>query len=513
MKYHNVCSVILLLLLSVSVVKGQEKKNVTQDSDIHEKIDALNSKIDSLHPKNSSTTNNIILLSLDENDGGLKISRDYNQIKRGEFFRIKIENINTYLYKVALTNTDVATEVKLPSSPLTSLNFSGLTSLAANLNSVSNIVSTLPKSDSLISQVESYKMLQTLNMGEGVYNDTLTLDEILITLNQTSKAELQEIRNLRTNINDLFFNIQGDHNSILTNRKNQLSKVPEIDTIQKNLKEFEKYRNEIVEIRDRLMIHEAGLKSVSTVYAKEIKDNKEHNSLIEKLKKINEEYTAILDKMETSLSVENYTTTSTMYADILNNVSFSYLSLPIQHYDDLNEITVTVTPRDDKAKLGSYATKLRVPDYEKTFWGVSTGFYVACNPEENYSVRERMIDGAVVYDLIEEEQSDVEMGISTMVHYGFNISKKKYGNFFLQGGFGAGLTINEKVKPRLMFGVGPAYGRKNKVFLNAGMIYMFFDSLSKVYNTEGNLTQPQNFLVGATKLDLFVSLGYLIKLD
>lgn len=63
-----------------------------------------------------------------------------------------------------------------------------------------------------------------------------------------------------------------------------------------------------------------------------------------------------------------------------------------------------------------------------------------------------------------------------------------------------------------MAGTGLAFGHKNKVFVDVGAIHMYYDTLSKAYELRGNTVLPEDFLVNATKIQGYVSLGYLIKL-
>lgn len=122
-------------------------------------------------------------------------------------------------------------------------------------------------------------------------------------------------------------------------------------------------------------------------------------------------------------------------------------------------------------------------------------------------------DQTIVYDLVEENQSEQEIGINTMVRYGINLNFENKKNWFWQFGFGAGLTINERVKPRLFGGTGLAIGEKNKLIFDIGVIFMSYDKLSNAFEKTNNLTLPENFMVNASQLRGYISLGYLIKLD
>jgi len=59
---------------------------------------------------------------------------------KGQFFRLKIDNVNTYLYDVIVANEDVDATVELPASLLDLVDFGGIKTALGNLNSVSEVV-------------------------------------------------------------------------------------------------------------------------------------------------------------------------------------------------------------------------------------------------------------------------------------------------------------------------------------------------------------------------------------
>ncbi len=460
-----------------------------------------------------------ILLSIDNENNTIEVKREcYNKIKRGDFFKIKIDGVNTYLFDVLINNEDKSTSEKLPSNILSLLDFGGLASSLTNLNSVSNIIKTLPE----VKEVDSFQdmMIIEINnimlaLNSGVMSATSqTLPEVLTSMNTLYQNKYKVVKKKRTEIDSLLFKIQDYQASVLTIERNLIYIVPNNNEISNSLDKFKALKTDIQKNKTIINEFESLLLAIPKVkvFEKELKDNKDYSLNFEKLKNISENLKKANDELEKLLSIENYTKISSLLMSIANNNSYSYTSLPIQHFEDLNKIEITIKPRDKTAQLSSYKTILRIPDYQKTFWGVSTGFYITDNLEENYSIVERIDNGETVYDLIDEDSSSEELGISTMVRYGRNISGNKYNNIFWQFGFGAGITINEKIKPRLLIGTGFAFGGKNKFFIDFGSIYIYHDKLSNVYKLEGNLTQPESFLVNSTSLEGYISLGYLIKL-
>lgn len=427
----------------------------------------------------------------------------FNKLKPKEFFRIKIEGINTYLYKVEINNEDVDTTDSLPKNIFSLLDVSGLNTVVANLNSITDIVKSIPKKDTLGM------------MGfENKDGKPLERNELKRQIEEHQKRVSDFFEDLvkeQDSINELYIRAQDEQNKFL------LVKPRDTSTIHyKNiLDDFKKLKSNMGTLNLEVVKKKGLLEGLlaANSYALKQDENADLNALSTQLVTLYTKLETSITAVNLELSAEKYSALSSELIALENNKGYEYVSFPIQRYEDVNKLEITITPRDEKSRLNSYKTTLRIPDYEKSFWGVSTGFYITQNQEQNYSLVEKKLDDdSTVYDFISEDHSKEEVGINSMIRYGFNIGVNNYGNLFWQFGLGAGLTINEKIKPRLFVGTGLAYGKKNKLILDFGGVYMFYDKLSNAYQLEGNEAQPTNFMVTATQMRGYVSLGYTIKL-
>jgi hypothetical protein len=449
---------------------------------------------------NAFCQNEVIVIKLNSTTNELNILRNsYNELKPNELFRIKIEGINTYLYKVEINNEDINTTADLPKSILSLVDLGGLKDVMTNLNSISEIVKSLPEKESKDS-------------GEELVT-TKGVDELEVQINQ-HKGKVQNnfeaLVKYQTDVNNLYMTAQDEQNKLLL--VNGTATNIDYTTILSN---FKIIKNDLDALNFEIVKNKALLEGIISANSKTLKEeaNAGLNTLATQLITIYTKLEAVVLAINSELSATKYTALSTSLMELENNKKFEFVSLPIQRYEDVNKLEIKLIPRDEKAKLNTYKMILRIPDYEKSFWGVSTGFYITQNQERNFSLVERQLDDdSTVYDFIAENQSKQEVGVNTMVRHGINIGGESYRNLFWQFGFGAGLTINEKVKPRLLLGTGIAIGKKNKIMFDVGGIYMFYDKLSNAYQLEGNETMPSNFLVGATQFRIYYSLGYTIKL-
>lgn len=61
------------------------------------------------------------------------------------------------------------------------------------------------------------------------------------------------------------------------------------------------------------------------------------------------------ENLVAQLSVENYGKFSVVLIGMPNNLDFSYITLPIQKYDDVNALVINRIPRDKNPKLSGYS--------------------------------------------------------------------------------------------------------------------------------------------------------------
>ncbi|SDE85222.1 hypothetical protein SAMN05421636_10849 [Pricia antarctica] len=456
-------------------------------------------------PQNSNTDKipEIVIDLADENGIDPVQIEKYNRVKKGQFFRLKIDNVNTYLYDVSVANEDIDTSKELPASLLDLVDFGGMKTSLGNLNSVSEVVIKFVAKDSDAG-------FQAFDAGS--VQTAEDLKTYFSWLKSNAKKAFSLIDAQRTVVDAIFVKAENFQNTMTTTERNVFGAVPSKQDVKVTLTSYNEVKAVILEIGEELVREKTKFLTVIEIQKETIAKNKDVKASSAEIKKVYEALIKASSNLIAQLSAENYGTFSAVLIGVLNNLDFSYTTLPIQRYSDVNELVISLKPRDKNAKLSGYSTVLRIPDTEKSFWGVSTGFYVTANPETNYSVIERVENGQSLYDFLEEDTASVELGINTMIRYGRRVGEIFDTPTFWHFGFGAGLSIEQKFKPRLMAGTGLAFGNKNKLFIDFGAIHMYYNTLSKAYTQEGNTSLPKDFLVNATKISGYTSLGYLISL-
>lgn len=427
----------------------------------------------------------------------------YNTLKSGQFFRLTIDNVNTYLYNVSVANEDIDTSAELPASLLDLVDFGGIKASLGHLNSVSEVVKKFVALDS-DANLLAYDVdrLQTAE----------DLERYFSRLKSSAKTTFVAIDNQGIKTDAIYTKAENFQNTMTTVERNAFGPVPSKQDVKTVLASYNEAKAVIIEIKEKLVKENMQFLKIIATHEVAITKDTDLKASASEIKKV---YTALIkasDNLIAQLSAEHYGTFSAVLIGVLNNLDFSYTTLPIQRYNDVNELVIRLQPRDKNAKLSGYSTVLRIPDIEKSFWGVSTGFYLTGNPENNYSVVERLENGQTLYDFLEEDSAGVELGITTMIRYGQRLGEILDTPTFWHFGFGAGLSIDQNFKPRLMAGTGLAFGSKNKLFIDFGAIHMYYNTLSKAYTKQGNTVLPEDFLVNATKINGYLSLGYLISL-
>ncbi len=445
-----------------------------------------------------------IVIDLDDEKGidAVQIEK-YNRLKKGQFFRLKIDNVNTYLYDVSVGNEDIETAAELPASLLNLVNFGGIKSSLGNLNSVSEVVKKFVA-------VDSDENLFAFDADR--LRSTEDLETYFSKLKSNAKRVFGAIDTQSTEVDAIFVKAESFQNTMTTVQRNVFGAVPSKKDVKATLTSFNEVRTVLLQIKENLVRENRQFLKVIATNEAAITNEGHLKASVSEIKTVYEALLKVSNALIAQLSAENYGTFSAVLIGVLNNLDFSYTSLPIQRYSDVNELNISLKPRDKNAKLSGFSTVLRIPDYERFFWGVSTGFYVTGNPENNYSVVERVENGQSFYDFLEEDTASVELGINTLVRYGRRLGEVLDTPTFWHFGFGAGLSIDQKFKPRLMAGTGLAFGSKNKLFIDFGAIHMYYNTLSKAYSIQGNTVLPKDFLVNATRINPYLSLGYLISL-
>jgi hypothetical protein len=104
----------------------------------------------------------------------------------------------------------------------------------------------------------------------------------------------------------------------------------------------------------------------------------------------------------------------------------------------------------------------------------------------------------------------VEFGLQAMMMMGFCSSDEGY--WF--GSFGPGISIAKSVKPRLLFGFGYAFGKRNMLTVGLNVIIGSVDRISNVYDVNTTYKQkPEQITVSQTEYGIGLTIGYVFNLQ
>jgi hypothetical protein len=183
----------------------------------------------------------------------------------------------------------------------------------------------------------------------------------------------------------------------------------------------------------------------------------------------------------------------------------TYASLPLQFSKEQATVKITIAPRENTEAYQVYSTQIVFPIIQSEFWGVSSGFYGGWIHSEAYSTKRASTSTDSSYSIINEKPSQFEVGISAMVRRGWSLSEAAY----LQIGIGPAVSIADKLKPRMMFGVGLAWGGKQKLVWDIGVVFGYTDKLSNAYTLHDQYkTKPDNLTVSVLQSGVYTSLSY-----
>lgn len=568
--------VILTLVIAFCfVTQGRGQDKVTNDSikvDIEKMIDNIKllqatfmewSELKELRTqaklkKVKKANESIKIITLDFKDK--VFTERFKNIKTGEFYRLKVENINMNRYNIVINKTDsiIVSNVEFPTFD------------AIGLGAITDIISKLKTNTvSVARQVAFYQDGDNRIQGEIANLNTLQIQigqALIESTDNKNKKNLNE-KNKLIYINDSLgqriveLNIQS---KLLNSKKVIIKKVESVmDSVKKELEDSKLYINKIndsiipqfelnvlhfhesndtipkesffgsykakplqeilnsclavrdslQQAKDKIVKEEQNyftFKGSDTAFASLYENDstikKEHTELLSNVSQSKSALDTALSKISPAV-VSKYLTT---IIDLHNNKDRSYTSLPFQHNEDISKLNITITPK--KPEYGpSYSTELRFPK-KKSYVGVGASFYYARFENEVFSTQATIIDSTRTdYSIIDEKNKKGEIGLTTLIHFGYwPIHKAPW--FAINFVAGPGLSLSNTVKPRIVLGGGLALGTKNMFTINGLFLGGFVDMRSAVYDNDGPYSsKPENITVSKLVGRGGISLGYIHK--
>jgi hypothetical protein len=425
--------------------------------------------------------------------------------KPGEWVRIDVNHVNTYLYQVSLTGKD-STPAVGPVPPLLKSVFAldELTPLAA-------AIPVLNFSDAALTALSTNKKLTPDPCPGNVNAGFPALREAIQTHASRVAGERKALNlKLRTEVAKLL----ESQRRVVDSAK--VGGFPAFDPapLEAALTTFETNNQTWFQTFDVSYQAQTGYLAGCRDF---IADDKDLKAQYEQFVAYHEKAQKLVNTLDTAL----YRQVDQLKAELLNLSvhAFRYQSQPFQLHEPLRIVTINITPRE-KQPLNAYEQTLRFEQKDQPFVGFSTGFFYGRLKNEVFSNRPRTAKFATVrngnpaqvdtiaYDLTSENTRAGEWGVVGLVHFGTKILKSE--TLFLHGTTGVGLALENKLQPRLLLGVGLAFGRTNKLVTTLGLEIGRVQRQSEASrNPEITYYVPQtNYLKSELKGAFFFSLSY-----
>lgn len=440
------------------------------------------------------------------------------KIKRGDAIQFEIVHFNPYLYKVELTADDSTVAVPINGKLASSfLDPSGLSGIVANLSKVVGVVpgaksnteelSHIDKSTGFEIQMEHVKAAFDVEKLRPRKQDSIdAIDKIQATTEKNIEDRKQKIEDVFNSVNTKFYELRRlfdaqhklypdckdfnvSNNTLSHQQWDSLRRIIK-EQIDASSSELRFYSLAIADYRYLLKGKQYMADSIITVF-----------------------YTTAVTQLNAALVKTGYDKEDdmTVQLQLMTQTSSCYRSLPLFLNSDVKKLTLNIKPRYDSLGLYSYSTDFSLPFVQGRIFGVSAGIHLDGLKNNNYAVKTN-IDPTVpdtTYSVVEDKSGGIGLGINALAYTGWNISKNGTKADYLGFAFGAGLSIESSVKPRVMLGVAFIGGDRNRFIISSGITVGYVTRLSDAYDVNTKYyVAPSDYTRDITATSFYLSLSY-----
>jgi hypothetical protein len=155
--------------------------------------------------------------------------------------------------------------------------------------------------------------------------------------------------------------------------------------------------------------------------------------------------------------------------------------------------------------LPAYQTSFAIPDYQYRVWGVSGGIFVSGLHNDIYSNRRKEND--TTFNLVADKQGKLQVGVNALSYMAWQVQNNRPN--YIGVSFGAGMSLESKLKPRVLLGISYITGEKNRINFSAGFVGGYVSVLSDAFSTTVNYAKPaENYQKDILKGNGFISINY-----
>jgi len=409
----------------------------------------------------------------------------------GDYYQIVVDNINLNLWKVSLNTADT-----ILSSPLVTPTFGNI-----NIEALSAIVSNLKE---VASEIKF--------SSEDIRSPSLTdrdQKEISKRLNQENET-LNELIVIQNSIKDRIDRIIYEVGKKQLSAYDEGNVIPTTFDIEQALENIEKLRKDIDLEEKKITKKKNCYESFSEKY---------NVSKIEKYTDADKANRNAYGKLEVSVRTIKEAMSAEKCIELLKSIVFlknnhgTYISMPIQFKSDQAIVNLNFEPRNSEYNLQSYTMPFVFPVRNDIYWSIGLSYYGSFLCNQRYTgISVHDTDSTQAYQIVDSTKQKFEIGIASILRVGWVCKENR--NFGIHGSIGPGITIAEKVMPRLLLGGGVSYGNNNRhsISLDIGGNIGYVDRTSNAIDIKDTRYPPESLTVSKLAIGVYIALGYFYKL-
>lgn len=504
-------------------------------------------------PKGEAAGTTDILVDFKSKQIGKK--KEWYNVKKGDFVRIKVMNYNPLLYKVVINSTDSSVSSPFDAKILTSFfDPSGLTSITGslaekagispiptNLNDESNYMQLKdPSNDDNTISCNPFINICPLDHDKcttitkktpakriAATGKVVTPEKTIIIVDTaaclksyyTKVATFLYLENLT--ISKLKKGIDAKLYEALRINKIRSELYPDCESFKKTVidelikgfeTKFDGFYDSLTSIIGKENNHLNEYLGYMASYQPFIQKNAELKINDSLARKFFTEAMTALKKLRDDIGYDKLASLVSKM-EMFKLYSSCFTSLPIYINDDVKKINLELKNIHDSLNLPGYSTSLILPFLQKKVWGVSSGLFLSGLRNENYnvSVAEINLPGGgkdTVYNLIAEKRDDLQIGAGAQAYIGWRANSAEKPNYWGLT-FGAGLSIEAKPKPRVLLGGTFITGEKNRFAVSVGLVCGYVRRLSNAFNASTPYTlEPKDITRDQLEVSSYLSLSF-----
>ena len=409
-----------------------------------------------------------------------------SDIKKGDFYQIQIDNINLNLFKVSLTTTDTVL-----TKPLQTPTFGNLFS-SFSIDDVSKLITGLVNFTTSASD-SSGGLSPQIKIKPLDRSAAALLKSLQDRMNEEqNRLELNEItaQAIRKKFDDLkMYLLKIRYKSYLL--ENETSGFD----IDNTLIDIEAIRIPLAALMASVAENKLSYQIFSQENEEAIAKDKKLTAKDKLISDIYKKFFDDLSKAQETVSADSVNNLLSSTAAIQNNRANTYLSLPQQFFGEQSKVELSIVQRDEKTNLQNYSTQIMFPIKFRHYVTIGLSLYCSSLKGDAYSLQNTSPN----YKLVEENVNEAEIGFTTLMRFGTKFWKGDFvGAHF---SIGPGVSLTDKVRPRLLFGGGLSFGNMHMFALDFGGIAGYINRLSRAYDISSTYKdKPENVTVSYMKV-------------